>query len=113
MDGRQREFRLFEQPQLSLDSAGTVAFAAQPQNRRPILIRQFCDSGCDEDVCLPIGMRIPHVTSPHAAGSSILGLTIDYGPYGWIDNFDLDWLRLVIERAAKGASVAASRLKGR
>lgn len=22
---------------------------------------------------------------------SILGLTIDYGPYGWIDNFDLGW----------------------
>jgi uncharacterized protein YdiU (UPF0061 family) len=22
---------------------------------------------------------------------SILGLTIDYGPYGWIDNFDVDW----------------------
>ena len=22
---------------------------------------------------------------------SILGLTFDYGPYGWIDNFDLDW----------------------
>ncbi|MGD9841292.1 MAG: YdiU family protein [Steroidobacteraceae bacterium] len=22
---------------------------------------------------------------------SILGLTIDYGPYGWIDNFDFDW----------------------
>jgi uncharacterized protein YdiU (UPF0061 family) len=22
---------------------------------------------------------------------SILGLTIDYGPYGWIDNFDSDW----------------------
>ncbi|HEY4999072.1 MAG TPA: protein adenylyltransferase SelO family protein, partial [Usitatibacter sp.] len=22
---------------------------------------------------------------------SILGLTIDYGPYGWIDNFDLEW----------------------
>jgi uncharacterized protein YdiU (UPF0061 family) len=22
---------------------------------------------------------------------SILGLTIDYGPYGWIDGFDLDW----------------------
>lgn len=22
---------------------------------------------------------------------SILGLTIDYGPYGWIDNFDLSW----------------------
>jgi uncharacterized protein YdiU (UPF0061 family) len=22
---------------------------------------------------------------------SILGLTVDYGPYGWIDDFDLDW----------------------
>ena len=22
---------------------------------------------------------------------SILGLTIDYGPYGWIESFDLDW----------------------
>ncbi|MCK5355929.1 MAG: YdiU family protein, partial [Methyloprofundus sp.] len=22
---------------------------------------------------------------------SILGLTIDYGPYGWLDNFDPDW----------------------
>ena len=22
---------------------------------------------------------------------SILGLTIDYGPYGWIDNYDPDW----------------------
>jgi uncharacterized protein YdiU (UPF0061 family) len=22
---------------------------------------------------------------------SVLGLTIDYGPYGWVDNFDLEW----------------------
>ncbi len=22
---------------------------------------------------------------------SIIGLTIDYGPYGWVDNFDADW----------------------
>ena len=22
---------------------------------------------------------------------SILGLTIDYGPYGWLDNYDPDW----------------------
>src|SRR5205823_8421454 len=22
---------------------------------------------------------------------SILGLTIDYGPYGWIDDYDADW----------------------
>jgi uncharacterized protein YdiU (UPF0061 family) len=24
---------------------------------------------------------------------SILGLTIDYGPYGWVDDFDLSWTR--------------------
>ena len=22
---------------------------------------------------------------------SILGLTIDYGPYGWLDNYDPNW----------------------
>ena len=22
---------------------------------------------------------------------SVLGLTIDYGPYGWLEGFDLDW----------------------
>ena len=22
---------------------------------------------------------------------SVLGLTIDYGPYGWIDNYDPEW----------------------
>jgi uncharacterized protein YdiU (UPF0061 family) len=22
---------------------------------------------------------------------SVLGLTIDYGPYGWVDNYDREW----------------------
>ncbi|MGE7136527.1 protein adenylyltransferase SelO [Luteibacter sp. NPDC031894] len=30
---------------------------------------------------------------------SILGLTIDYGPYGWIDDFDPDWTPNTTDRA--------------
>jgi uncharacterized protein YdiU (UPF0061 family) len=30
---------------------------------------------------------------------SILGLTIDYGPYGWVDNFDPDWTPNTTDRA--------------
>ncbi|MET0616412.1 MAG: protein adenylyltransferase SelO [Luteibacter sp.] len=30
---------------------------------------------------------------------SILGLTIDYGPYGWTDNFDPDWTPNTTDRA--------------
>ncbi len=32
---------------------------------------------------------------------SIHGLTIDYGPYGWIDNFDADWTPNTTDRAHK------------
>ena len=32
---------------------------------------------------------------------SIHGLTIDYGPYGWIDNFDTDWTPNTTDRAHK------------
>lgn len=32
---------------------------------------------------------------------SIHGLTIDYGPYGWIDNFDVDWTPNTTDRAHK------------
>jgi len=30
---------------------------------------------------------------------SILGLTIDYGPYGWVDNFDPEWTPNTTDRA--------------
>lgn len=30
---------------------------------------------------------------------SILGLTIDYGPYGWLDNYDPDWTPNTTDRA--------------
>jgi len=32
---------------------------------------------------------------------SILGLTIDYGPYGWTDNFDLEWTPNTTDRAQR------------
>ena len=32
---------------------------------------------------------------------SILGLTIDYGPYGWVDNFDPDWTPNTTDRQHK------------
>ncbi len=32
---------------------------------------------------------------------SILGLTIDYGPYGWLDNYDANWTPNTTDRAEK------------
>ncbi len=32
---------------------------------------------------------------------SILGLTIDYGPYGWLDNYDPDWTPNTTDRAER------------
>lgn len=32
---------------------------------------------------------------------SILGLTIDYGPYGWLDNYDPDWTPNTTDRQSK------------
>jgi len=50
------------------------------------------------EVCARTAMMIDHwmrVGFVHGVmntdNMSILGLTIDYGPYGWIDNFDPDW----------------------
>jgi serine/tyrosine/threonine adenylyltransferase len=50
------------------------------------------------DVCERTALMIAHwmrVGFVHGVMNtdnlSILGLTIDYGPYGWIDDFDLDW----------------------
>jgi uncharacterized protein YdiU (UPF0061 family) len=88
-----------------------------PASRGDIeLLRQLADftlrrdfpqlTGSDEtryadwfaDVCARTAVMIAHwmrVGFVHGVmntdNMSILGLTIDYGPYGWIDNFDLDW----------------------
>ena len=51
-----------------------------------------------EEVCERTALMIAHwmrVGFVHGVmntdNMSILGLTIDYGPYGWVDNFDPDW----------------------
>ncbi|MDD3673918.1 protein adenylyltransferase SelO [Thauera propionica] len=51
-----------------------------------------------EEVCRRTAVLIAHwmrVGFVHGVmntdNMSILGLTVDYGPYGWIDNFDPDW----------------------
>ncbi len=51
-----------------------------------------------EQVCVRTARMVAHwmrVGFVHGVmntdNMSILGLTIDYGPYGWIDNFDFDW----------------------
>ncbi len=37
-------------------------------------------------------MRVGFVHGVMNTGNmSILGLTIDYGPYGWLEGFDTDW----------------------
>jgi uncharacterized protein YdiU (UPF0061 family) len=50
------------------------------------------------EVCERTGLLLAHwmrVGFVHGVmntdNMSILGLTIDYGPYGWVDNFDRDW----------------------
>lgn len=64
---------------------------ALPEQRQ-IYLRWF------EEVCKRTGdmivawMRVGFVHGVmNTDNMSILGLTIDYGPYGWVDNYDLEW----------------------
>lgn len=50
---------------------------------------EVCDRTCDMIVAW---MRVGFVHGVmNTDNMSIIGETIDYGPYGWIDNFDLNW----------------------
>jgi len=40
---------------------------------------------------------------------SILGLTIDYGPYGWLENYDPNWTPNTTDAAERGIVSATSR----
>ena len=71
----------------------------------PELAAQYREASADErrgawfaDVCERTGrmiaewMRVGFVHGVmNTDNMSILGLTIDYGPYGWVDDFDPDW----------------------
>ena len=64
-----------------LDGQGEALYAAwfaQVCERTAVMIAQWMRVGFVHGVMNTDNM-------------SILGLTIDYGPYGWVDNFDPDW----------------------
>ena len=51
--------------------------------------QEVCDRTCEMIVAW---MRVGFVHGVmNTDNMSILGLTIDYGPYGWLDNFDPNW----------------------
>ena len=65
---------------------------------QPGTARSSCARSGSAQVCERTARMIAHwmrVGFVHGVmntdNMSILGLTIDYGPYGWIDDFDLDW----------------------
>ena len=63
--------------------------AADPQQRRAEFFAQVCERTAH---MVAEWMRVGFVHGVmNTDNMSILGLTIDYGPYGWIDDFDLDW----------------------
>ena len=64
--------------------------AAQPDTERRIAwFREVCERTA---TMVAHWMRVGFVHGVmNTDNLSILGLTIDYGPYGWIDDFDPDW----------------------
>lgn len=70
----------------TLDQAGS---AAQKQQVYLRWFREVCDA--TQQLVLE-WMRVGFVHGVlNTDNMSILGETIDYGPYGWIDNYDPDW----------------------
>lgn len=65
--------------------------SSQPMDER--LYAQWFDEVCARTaVMIAHWMRVGFVHGVmNTDNMSILGLTIDYGPYGWIDNYDPDW----------------------
>jgi len=69
-------------------SAGSDA-AVLPEAVRARWFAQVCERTAR---MVALWMRVGFVHGVmNTDNMSILGLTIDYGPYGWIDDFDLDW----------------------
>ena len=63
--------------------------AADAGQRRIEWFRQVCERTA---IMVSHWLRVGFVHGVmNTDNMSILGLTIDYGPYGWVDNFDLDW----------------------
>lgn len=62
---------------------------SDPIERRGAWFREICDRTAD---LMVHWMRVGFVHGVmNTDNLSILGLTIDYGPYGWLEDFDPDW----------------------
>ena len=65
-------------PDLTPDRDGYIALFAEVARRTAVMINEWMRVGFVHGVMNTDNM-------------SILGLTIDYGPYGWLENYDPDW----------------------
>lgn len=73
-------------PELALNPSAAVA------EKRPTYIEWFTEVCRLTAVMIVEWMRVGFVHGVmNTDNMSILGLTIDYGPYGWLENFDPDW----------------------
>jgi uncharacterized protein YdiU (UPF0061 family) len=66
---------------------------AEAHDDRPAILARWFAEVCERTaIMVAHWMRVGFVHGVmNTDNMSILGLTIDYGPYGWIDNFDLEW----------------------
>ncbi len=66
---------------------------AQAHEDRPAMLARWYAEVCERTaIMIAHWMRVGFVHGVmNTDNMSILGLTIDYGPYGWIDIFDLNW----------------------
>ena len=66
---------------------------AHGRDDRPAMLARWYAQICERTaIMIAHWMRVGFVHGVmNTDNMSILGLTIDYGPYGWIDNFDFDW----------------------
>ena len=74
---------------IATDFAHLDAAAA---DRKPIYLRWFAEVAERTAVMIVEWMRVGFVHGVmNTDNMSVLGLTIDYGPYGWLDDYDPSW----------------------
>ena len=84
-----RDFAHLHTEHASRDDASDAVRAEVTQARRASFFREVCERSARMVVAW---MRVGFVHGVmNTDNMSILGLTIDYGPYGWLEEFDPDW----------------------
>src|SRR5690606_29832853 len=75
-------------PRLATGPAGYAAFFEEVCRRTAVMIAHWMRVGFVHGVMNTDNM-------------SVLGLTIDYGPYGWLEDFDPDWTPNTTDRGRR------------